>query len=110
MFPILLSLAAMQAAPQPPVPPPSSEPQEDIIVIARQLRNVRFSYDTKHGVLTQCRIDRPSGSDFIDRLVCEAAGQCAAEHPDLGARHLTPCIKDRIKQEVAAHRSLRQAS
>ncbi len=110
MFLIFLSLAAIQAAPQPPLPSPSSEPQGDIVVIARQLRGVRFSYDTKHGVLTQCRINHPSGSAFIDKLVCDAAGQCAAEHPDRGARHLAPCIKDRIKQEVAAHRSLRQAS
>ena len=109
MFLILLGLAALQTAPQPPVSTPS-EPQDDIFVIARQLRNVRFSFDTKHGILTQCKIERPSGSAFIDKLVCEAAGQCAVEHPDLGARHLTPCIKDRIKQEVAAHRSLRQAS
>ena len=108
MFVILLSLVALQAAPQ-PVPTPSSDPQEDIVVIARQLRKVRFSFDTKHGVLTQCTIERPSGSAFIDKLVCEAAGQCAAEHPDLGARHLTPCIIDRVKQEVGAQRASRQA-
>lgn len=102
MFPIQLSLAALQAAPQPSVSSPA--PQEDIIVIARQLKTVRFSFNTKHGVLTQCKIDHPSGSAFIDKLVCDAAGQCAAEHPDIGARHLTPCITDRIKREVAAHR------
>ena len=106
MFLIILSLAAKQAAPQPPIPSPSSDTQEDIIVIARQLRNVRFSFDTKHGVLTQCKIEHPSGSAFVDKLVCETAGECAAEHPDLGARHLAPCIKDRIKQEVAVRRSL----
>ncbi|WBO22906.1 hypothetical protein [Sphingomonas abietis] len=102
---IALAQATIQASPAAQL-----DPQEDIVVTARRLSRVRWSYEAKNGVLTRCTIKRSSGSAVIDKMVCDASSQCAAEHPNQGSWRLAPCIKDRVKEQFAAYRAQKEAS
>lgn len=70
--------------------------EDEIVVIAQRLRKVRFSFHAKDGELMACKVTTAS-SPIIDTIVCKAARQCAAEQPNVGDRHLAPCIKDRVR-------------
>ena len=104
---------AMLLATQQPTPAPASASggEDDIVVLARRLRSVRWSYDAKDGAMLRCTIKR-SGGAVADALVCDASRQCAAENPTFGDRHLVFCIKARVGQLFAERRaaSARQAS
>ena len=93
--------AAMQVA------APPSVPDDDIVVMARQLSKVRFSYHTKSGRTLSCDIERSTDIAALDAMVCDAVRQCAAEHPTIGERGLVPCIKDRVNNLSAAYRARR---
>ena len=101
MMILLMLLAAQAAHPE----PQAIEPPEDIVVIARRLRTVRWSYDVKDGKLARCTIKRPSGSSMIDKMVCDASGSCAAAYPTRSSWRLAPCIKERVRQQVAAYKA-----
>lgn len=87
----------------------SAEPIDDIIVVARQLRTVRLAYDVDRGAVRTCRV-KDAVTPTTRRIACDAVGQCAAENPVTGDRHLAPCIRDRVRSLFAAYRAQPQAS
>jgi hypothetical protein len=91
---LMLAALAMQPG-QPPTTAPDGS-GDDIVVLAHRMRKVRWEFEAKGGVLSKCEIRRTSGSARVDRLVCEASAQCAAERPDLGDSALIPCIRERV--------------
>lgn len=97
-------LIALLLVAQQPVPAPAAVGEDEIVVLARRLTHVRWSYDTKDGVLRRCTIKR-SGGALADALVCDATRQCAAENPRTGDRHLAPCIKARVQSLFAERRA-----
>jgi hypothetical protein len=91
MIAALLALAAVQTA----VPAPANPPTEDIVVLARKLTKVRWSYAVRSdGSVKRCAIKRSSGDAEIDALVCEATRQCGAEFSGAAAP-VNACLQPR---------------
>jgi hypothetical protein len=101
---MLLIVEPLLSAVQQPAPTPTPSVEDEIVVLARQLGTVRWSYDAEHGVLVRCTIKR-SGGAVADALVCEASRQCASENPSVGDRRLAPCIKARVRRLYAERRA-----
>ena len=99
----MLIVATLLLAVQQPAPVPTPIVEDEIVILARRLGTVRWSYDAEDGVLVRCTIKR-SGGLVADALVCEASRQCASENPTAGDRRLAPCIKARIRRLYAERR------
>ena len=97
---IMLAAIALQVSPLLPVATPTAD---DIIVVARKLKKVRWEFEARNGTLSRCKVRRTSGSARVDALVCKATAQCAAEQPSFADNALVPCIRDRVTQ-LYAHR------
>ena len=95
-----LAAIAVQVSQPLPVATPTAD---DIIVVARRLKKVRWEFEARAGTLSRCKVARTSGSARVDALVCEASAQCAAEQPSLADIALVPCIRDRVTN-LYAHR------
>jgi hypothetical protein len=97
---MLFSVAASQAVP--PAVADSQEVIEEIVVIGRRARGVRWDWNVnKAGRLTKCKITRSSGDREIDQIGCDATRQCAAS----GARRereMRACIIPLRQQLIRA--------
>ena len=99
----MIIVAMLLLTTQQPAPASARSVEDEIVVLARRLRTVRWSYDANDGALIRCTIKR-SGGAVADALVCEASRQCAAENPTVGDRRLAPCIKARVGRLFAERR------
>lgn len=107
MIPALLLLAAQPAAAASVQPAPA---ENDIVVIGRRIRKVRFTLRTDKAGRAVCRIKRSSGDSDIDSLACDAARACmASTTPEAMVACLTPKF-DRMPEQVAARRRARAES
>lgn len=87
-------------------PPPSSV-TEDIVVIGRKVRKIKFRIRTDKAGRAVCRIKRSSGDPDIDGLACDAARACM--HSTSQAA-MVACLTPRFEQipaRIAALRSIR---
>ena len=101
---MIAALILAAATPAAAVPAPLAS-TDDIVVTARRLSKVRFSYHVSRGRLERCDISRSSSSPAIDGVVCQAVRQCAVEQPDQSDRGLVPCIRDRVRALAIAARA-----
>lgn len=95
---------------------PAFTAEEDIIVVARQLRMIKVDLKTdkhKEGMtLQRCRILRGSGQADLDAIPCDVAQQCVED--GVATRHaLKTCVEDqstdRINAVLAARRLARSS-
>ncbi|MEK7456720.1 MAG: hypothetical protein AABZ76_17625 [Pseudomonadota bacterium] len=79
-----LSLALLAAIParsqdHPPAPAAASPADNEIVVIARKMRQVKINYAALGTDLRQCVITRSSGDARIDRIMCAMLSACVRE-------------------------------
>ena len=102
------ALLLMTAQVAPPAAVPSVE--QEIVVIAQRLRNVRFKMKRDRRTrVGSCRISRSSGDPAIDRLVCDAAVTCMGTAKVQGAVFYS-CLTDRWKGILQTRREQLQAA
>ncbi|RDE07093.1 hypothetical protein [Sphingomonas aracearum] len=106
MIAALLALAAAQAA----VPADPATPSDDIVVLARKLTQVRWTYAVRtDGSVKHCSVKRSSGDTEVDGLVCEATRQCGAEFSGAAAP-VTACLRPRALALVERLKERRSAT
>lgn len=89
MIGALLLLAAQPAAPV------AAPPENDIVIIGRKVRKIRFRIKLDKRGQTVCRITRSSGDPEIDSLACDTARPCV--RPDIvTASAMTACLEPRF--------------
>jgi hypothetical protein len=103
---VILATLLVFSTPQAAVPLPA--PAEDIVVLAR-LRNVRFDYRVKDGVMSTCRIMRSTGDGALDGLVCDEARACANEG-STSTGQMAACLKERRYAILEKHAALADAA
>ena len=100
---MLLLIAAQQ-----PAPAAEATESEEIVVIGRRARGVRWDWRVNRaGQLAMCRITRSSGDPEIDQIGCEATRQCAASGVR-GGRAMRSCIvplRERLIVALAERRA-----
>lgn len=92
---------------------PAFNAEEEIIVVARQLRMIRVDLKTdkhKQGMtLQRCRILRGSGQADLDAIPCDVAEQCVAD--GVPTRHaLKTCVEDKSTDRINAVLAARRAA
>jgi hypothetical protein len=97
---MFLLLADAQAMPATGVI--DSEQSQEIVVIGRRARGVRWDWRVnKLGQLTKCKITKSSGDPEIDQIGCEATRQCAASGLRK-KRQMEACIVSARRQLIIA--------
>ncbi len=91
-------LVALALAMQTPVP--VATPEDDLVVIGRRMRTMRFEYKLKHWQMKKCRVTKSSGDPLLDQAVCTVIGQCAADHR-AQATEMVACLDER-RPEIQA--------
>ncbi len=74
-----LSLALLAAIPAWSESPPPAPAEDDIVVIARKMRQVKIDYAAFGTDLRQCVITSSSGDARIDRIMCAMLSACVRE-------------------------------
>lgn len=92
---------------------PAFNAEEEIIVVARQLRLIRVDLKTdkhKQGMtLQRCRIVRGSGRADLDAIPCDVAQQCVAD--GVATRNaLKSCVEDKSTDRINAVLAARRAA
>ena len=101
---ILASLMGATPSPVFPSTLPPAATEEDIVVIGRRLREVRFRFQANGGKLRFCKITKSTGDKILDRLTCDAAKRCAADRPK-NVAEMTTCMTGQREQVLAALRA-----
>lgn len=92
---ILLALALVQPEVQ-PAPPPVDQ---DIVVLGRRLKGVRFKGGVDRNGQVLCRLTRSSGDAEIDAIPCRAVHECAVQ-PVRSSRDLQKCMAERLEANL----------
>lgn len=92
---------------------PAFNAEEEIIVVARQLRMIKVDLKTdKHGqgmTLRRCTIRSGSGYADLDAIPCDVAQQCIAEGVPT-RRALKSCVEDKSTDRINAVLAARRAT
>lgn len=99
--------ALMLVAAQSPAAAAQPAPAEnDIVIIGRKVRKIKFRIKTDKTGQAVCRIKRSSGDSEIDSLACDAARPCV--RPDIVTKAaMEACLAPRwtrLPEEIAARR------
>ncbi|HWI87334.1 MAG TPA: hypothetical protein VNT42_13560 [Sphingomonas sp.] len=89
----LLALAAPSAA------APDAKPDE-IVIMARKLRNITLTLGRTEDGRSTCGIDRSSGDSQLDAAMCRRAARCLPRKP-LAPAKLDACL-DRQRAAIVA--------
>jgi hypothetical protein len=103
----MILLAAFALAGAQAASPPAAD--DDIVIIGRRVRKVKFTIRPDRAGRQICRIKRSSGDPEIDSLACEAARACAGAANGKKEAMLA-CLTPRWKQipaQIAARRRMR---
>ncbi|WP_230769495.1 hypothetical protein [Sphingomonas sp. Leaf4] len=91
----MIALALVMAV-QTPAPPL----EDDIVVIGRRMRTMKFEYKIKRWQMKRCRVTKSSGDPLLDQAVCTVIGKCAADHR-AKADEMVACLDER-RPEIQA--------
>ncbi|KQM61512.1 hypothetical protein [Sphingomonas sp. Leaf32] len=105
----MIALAAALMIQTPAPVPPVVAAEDEIVVIGRKMRTMRFEYKTRHWQMKRCRVTKSSGDPLLDQAVCTVMAQCAADHR-AAANEMTACLDERRPEIRAQRDKLRGAS